>query len=158
MAFVNHYICYARKELAEFSPFIFHSLYRIETKRVTASKHAPRGFLQESGNQGEPGQKYRLSKLTGYSSYYQKIEDDLKAKCKYFQNPEIFYTFSCTNRWEVTRSSVLSQQGYDIWHKDDELKWLTGTPPEKDENVYFAHIPDDSTTSNCPFHSGQYYH
>ena len=45
VAFVNHYIRYARKELAEFSPFVFYSLYRIETKRVTASEHALRGYV-----------------------------------------------------------------------------------------------------------------
>merc|ERR1719186_1384443 len=42
--FVNHYLRYARKELAEFRPFVFHSLYRIEIARTTASVHAHHGY------------------------------------------------------------------------------------------------------------------
>ena len=131
---------------------MFHSLYSIETSRVTASLHAPRGYLM-SGNlpPQEPGSNYRLSKLTGSTSYYNNIREDIQKKCEYLGYPEFFYTFSNTDRWDVTLASSLSQDGYDIWHVRDEEKQLPGDVMlQTDENVYFAHLPG-SNQANCPF-------
>ena len=154
--FVVHYLRYARKELAEFTPFVFHSLYRIETSRATASVHAHHGYSGQVGPAGlivaNPGSKFRLSKLTGSSSYYDKIHKDLQAQCDALGNPDFFYSFTNSNQWDVLIASALSQDGYDVYHKDDE-------PPCTEEqdtgSPYFAHLPCSSNVENCHFHSSK---
>ena len=154
--FVNHFLRYARKELAEFTPFIFHSLYRIETARATASVHSHHGYSVNVNPAGlveaNPGSRFRLSKLTGSSSYYAKILTDLQAKCDTLGYPEFFYTFTNSNQWEVMIASALSQDGYDVWHNDDE------PPYTGDQDIvgqYFAHLPCSSNAGSCHFHSSK---
>ena len=100
--FVIHYLRYARKELSTFTPFIFHSLYRIDTARTVASSRAYRGFSSQGAADGEetgdPGSKFLFYKLPGSSDYYAKINKDLQAKCKVLGYPEFFYTFTNTDR------------------------------------------------------------
>ena len=155
--FVTHYLRYARKELAEFSPFLFHSLYRIEMARTAASVHVHHGYSgQAVGNEPvaiDPGSKFRLMKLAGSSSYYTKIHKDLQAKCDDLGYPEFFYTFTNTDRWDVTLATMLSQDGFDVWHEDDEGRRLPGTG--LDSTSYFVHLPclSESALQNCTFHS-----
>jgi hypothetical protein len=157
--FVNHYLKYARKELAQFTPFVFHSLFRIDTLRTTASAHAHRGYSVpgnvEAVAQADPGSKFRLSKLTGSSSYYHQIYKDLQAKCDQLGYPEYFYTFSNTDQWDVTLATALSQDGYDVWHIEDEQRCFGGAGLNASGSPYFVHLPSDFV-HNCPFHASKY--
>ena len=100
--FVIHYLRYARKELSTFRPFVFNSLYRIDTARTVASSHAYRGFSVQGAADGEEtgdrGSKFLFYKLPGSSDYYAKVHKDLQAKCKVLGYPEFFYTFTNTDR------------------------------------------------------------
>jgi hypothetical protein len=157
--FVNHYLRYARKQLVEFTPFVFHSLYRIDTFRARASILAPRGYpVQGNANNvaaGNPGSKFQLSKLTGSSSYYSKIHQDLQNKCTYLGYPEFFYTFSNSDQWDITLATALSQDGYDVWHVKDEARLLGGPEQEAYGSPYVVHLRS-SLDQNCPFHSSKY--
>ena len=156
--FVNHYLRYARKQLVEFTPFVFHSLFRIESFRASASIHSPRGYLQDDvANLGavDPGSKFRLSKLTGSSSYYSRIYEDLQAKSDQLGYPEFFYTFSNTDQWDVTLATALGQDGYDVWHVEDEAQLLGGPEQQAQGCQYYVHL-HPSLAQNCPFHSSKY--
>ena len=160
--FVNHYLRNARKQLVEFSPFIFHSLFRIESFKASACIHSPRGgYLIQDGATSlttsmDPGSKFRLSKLTGSSSYYSRIHEDLHAKCDQLGYPEFFYTFSNSDQWDVTLATALSQDGFDVWHVNDEAHLLGRDPEQQAQRAqYFVHL-HPSLAQNCPFHSSKY--
>ena len=157
--FVSHYLKYVRKQLAEFSPFIFHSLFRIDTFRTTASTHAHRGYSVLGNVDGmaaaDPGSKFRLSKLTGSSSYYHQIHEDLQAKCDQLGYPEYFYTFSNSDQWDVSLAAALSQDGYDVWHIADEARCFGGADQHASESSYFVHL-HSALVQNCPFHASKY--
>ena len=64
---------------------------------------------------------------------------------------------SNTENWDVTLSTALSQDGVDIWHKNDEKRMLTPLEglrhPVEEEGPYFAHTaPTRLLEGDCPYH------
>jgi hypothetical protein len=60
--------------------------------------------------------------LTGSDDYYTKQRLDLRAKSDVFGFPQLFHTFTNTDKWQVTLASCLMQDGHDVWHIADEEK------------------------------------
>ena len=158
--FVLHYLRNVRKELLENHLFTFLAAYRLETNRLISCYHALRGFVTNDakveGVEGVEKSKLKFVELRGSRDYYQKQYFDLIAKSATFGFPQIFYTFSSCDKWEVTLACSLSQDGTDIWHTEDEKKRL-GTLGGNDsmqqelDCQYVAHVPS-THASNCPFH------
>ena len=154
--FVLHYLRNVRKELSEFPLFTFLAVYRLETHRLLSCFNAFRGYVTSDSSTAQAVQDFRLRfmNLTGSDDYYTKQRLDIKAKSEIFGCPQIFYTFTNTNRWEVTLASCLLQDGHGVWHVKDEENWsvLPGMKaPEDEDNQYTVHTPSIGCTQ-CPFH------
>ena len=120
-----------RKRISEFPLFVFTAAYRLDTQKLVGAYSALIGFhkkangeMVQSKDDGDRFQNDHFN-LTGSTDYYRKQEMDIKAKCRTMGYPEIFYTFTNTDRWEVTLATALSQEGYNIWHPSDERRKLT---------------------------------
>ena len=156
--FVLHFLRNIRKELLEFPLFTFIATYRLGTNQLISCFHALRGYRTSDNDEvtAEDDNRLRFNRVTGSSDYYHKQYLDLKAKSAVFGHPQIFYTFTNTDRWEVTLACCLSQDGFDIWHFEDELNKLCLLPDRGRispafDNEYFAHLPHPGC-STCPYH------
>ena len=69
-----------------------------------------------------------------------------------FGYPQLFFTFSNNPRWDVTLSTALSQDGYDVWHKKDELNIGAFQEPDNYAEDYRVHLPvtDEMFSGNIP--------
>ena len=84
---------------------------------------------------------------------------DIFAKSEILGYPDVFFTFTSTNDWDVNLSTALSQNGYNIWHSTNERKLLTTRTQDllqEPTDQYYAHIRSSSTDNDkeykCPFH------
>ena len=157
--FVLHYLRNVRKELLEFPLFTFVAAYRLETNRLISCFHSLRGFFTNDTDEVSSAEddRLRFMRMTGSADYYQKQYLDMKAKSMAFGYPEIFYTWTNTDRWEVTLASCLLQDGHDVWHTADETDRLTLLPektalPSSLVYEYALHQPRQGC-SDCPYHT-----
>ena len=156
--FVMHYMRNVRKELLYSPYFISTAVYRLETNRLVSAFYALRGYITSDSDDVErlPDDRLRFMKLVGSADYYEKQYLEIKAKSVSLGYPEIFYTFTNTDRWETTLASCLLQEGYNVWHVQDEQEELTLLPDKKclDQHLneeYVVHTPE-AGSSTCPFH------
>ena len=156
--FVLHFMRNVRKELVECPLFVLQAAYRLETHRLRSCHNALRGYItpEDTTPQAVKDLRLHFMHLTGSNDYYTKQRLDLIAKSDAFGFPQLFYTFTSTDRWNTTLSSCLMQDGHDVWHVDDEEKLgvLPGRESLTDvdmEEEYAVHSPSPGS-SNCPFH------
>ena len=154
--FVLHHMRNVRKELLYSPLFISTAVYRLETHRLISACHALRGYITSDNNVVEwlPDARLRFMKLVGSSDYYKKQYLEMKAKSAAFGFPQIFYTFTNTDRWEVTLASCLMQEGHAVWHvtEEEELDLLPGKEFTPTQEEYAVHT-SNTGSSNCPFHN-----
>ena len=157
--FLMHFLRNVKKELLEYPLFTFLGLYRLETKRFLSCYNALRGFIITDSDEVEAFRDdgaLQFIHLTGSADYYRKQFLDMEAKSKTFGYPQIFYTFTSTDGWADTLASCLMQDGYDVWHVDDESERLCVLPDRETstndpEQEYLVHCPSQGC-SDCPFH------
>ena len=149
---VLHYLRNVKKELQEDYLFTSLAALRLETNKLYSCHNALRGFNVNRENEAvlNENQKLRFMHHAGSIDYYIKQNLDMQAKSDVFGFPQIFYTFTCSNHWEVTLASVLMQEGYKIAHVDDEpdSEYLVDTDPEKEYTIHLH----SSENANCPSH------
>ena len=155
--FVLHNLRNVRKELSENMKFVALAAYRLETRKVESCTNAFRGYNVGDSDEVEVAADFKLRymHLPGSQDYLSKQKADITAKSETFGFPQVFYTFTCTDRWEVTLACCLSQEGLDVWHTDDEEEMLTLLPsreyPTTDGREYAVHERTLNGTA-CPFH------
>ena len=159
---VLHMLRNVRKRISEFPIFAFTAAYRLDTQKLVGAYNALIGFRKtttgEMVQSRDDQDRFTNDQfnLTGSTDYYKKQEMDIEAKCRTMGYPEIFYTFTNTDRWDITLATALSQEGYDVWHPLDERRNLTlqaGRNVHENEDVYHAHIREDGYAGyECPYH------
>ena len=158
-----HMLRSVRKNLAEVPLFVFSGAYRLDAQRLIAACNAPIGFKRYGDGQIKKSvsavDRFLGQTLRGSGDYYARLKMELLAKSHALGFPQLFFTFSSTDFWDVTLSTALSQDGHNVWHKNDETKRLTlidkAIEPEENPDVYFVHVPEDTTILmnwSCPFH------
>ena len=156
--FVLHYLRNVRKDPSENFHFIAMAAYRLETQKVQACANALRGYNMGDSDESEVTKDFKLRymHLPGSQDYLEKQKLDIVAKSETLGFPQVFYTFTCTDRWEVTIACCLSQEGLDVWHIADEEERLTLLPfrehPTKDGREYAVHRVLPNGTA-CPYHA-----
>ena len=150
--FVKYHLRNVKKDLLEFPLFTFLAALRLETSRFLSSYQALRGYSVNEQGVVEVGETpLNFMHHTGSKDYYQKQRHDLTSKCRTFGYPSIFYTFSCSNCWEVVLASCLLQEGYDVTHVEEEpdAEELSSTDSSRE---YMVHVRS-SCVFNCPSHT-----
>ena len=156
-----HMLQCVRKNLSEFPLFVFTGAYRLDTARLKAAYNAPVGFTRFKDGQlmmSVAADRFQSHAPKGSGDYYSKLKMDLDARCEAFGYPQLFYTFSNIDRWDVTLSTALSQDGYDVWHKADESKLTLldeDDEPGAIQDDYTVHISEADTLFRnwmCPYH------
>ena len=157
---IGHVLRSVHKQLTEFPLFPFTAAYRLDMKAIQSAfnscsgfKQGPDGALQRSDVEG---QRF-VGTVTGSSEYYSKHKSDIKAKCSALGYPTLYVTLSNSEHWDVNLSTALSQDGWDIWHKNDEHRLLYPLEgldhPTEEEGDYFAHVKTDRLREDdCPYH------
>ena len=152
LEFVLHYLRNVRKELQEDPIFSSLATFRLETAKLYACFNALRGFTVNDENRAEVDENYRLRFMhhTGSRDYYIKQNLDLQARSSVIGFPQILYTFSCSNHWEITLASALMQEGYEVGHVENEpdSEYLADSDPGKEYTVHSPSVDNH----NCPAH------
>ena len=157
LEFVLHYLRNVRKDLSENFDFVALAALRLETSKVQQCLNALRGYtVGESAELIVPEDvRFRFMHLPGSHDYLMKQRLDIMAKSTTLKNPQLFYTFTCTDRWEVVLASCLSQEGMDVWNTRDEEEMLTLLPscqaPTDHSGEYALHRPSLNSPT-CPYH------
>ena len=136
-----HMLRSVRKELAEFDLFVFAAAFRLDTAKVTKAIHNSASYTRSEEGWVTRNNEFCGPTLRGSEEYFFKTEKDIRAKFDVYGPAQLFFTVSNNPRWEVTLSTALSQDGYDVWHKKDEhdqLGFRGNVFPEK----YHVHIPE----------------
>ena len=162
---VKHMLSNVKKRLSEVPLFAFAASYRLDMKRLFSSYHnSPVGIYDRCSGKFQDEKEYeriqtQLFNLTGSTDYYKKQFFDLVSKSDLLQYPEVFYTFSCSNQWDIILATILSQIGFNIWHSTDERQKLIPIVEDFDNcehDQYYAHIKHTDTGSYqdlpCPYH------
>ena len=157
LEFVLQKLRNVNKKLPENFKFVALAAFRLETHKVEACTNAFRGYNVGDSDEVEVARDFKLRymHLPGSDDYLSKQKSDITAKSETFGFPQVFYTFTCTDRWEVTLACCLSQEGMDVWHTDDEEERLTPLPgreyPTSDGREYAVHERSLKGTA-CPYH------
>ena len=158
---IGHILRSVHKELVEFPLFGFTAAYRMDMKCLQSAYNSCIGYRESPNGDMDKsdvdGQRF-AGTVPGSSEYYEKHKCDIEAKGEIFSPPTLFVTLTNTQKWEVVLSTALSQDGWNIWHKNDErkrLRLLQGQEhPGEEEGEYFAHAPASNLLEDdCPYHS-----
>ena len=157
---VRHILRSVHKQLTEFPLFPFTAAYRMDMKAIQSAFNSCTGYRQLADGtfeRCEPDGQRLVGTVVGSSEWYAKQKCDIYAKCTDMYNPSLFVTLTNTDNWDVNLSTALSQDGWDIWHKNDEQRLLFPleglTHPVEDEGDYFAHVKTVRLVEDdCPYH------
>ena len=158
-----HMLRCVRKNLSEFPLFVFTGAYRLDAQRTRSAYNALVGYTRFGDGQIRKSvaaeDRFLGQTLRGSGDYYAKLEMDLSAKCREFGYPQLFFTFSNSDSWDINLSTALSQDGHDVWHKKDEVMRLTllgeAEEPVMITDNYVVHISETNTllrSWKCPYH------
>ena len=157
---IGHMLRSVHKQLVEFPLFPFTAAYRLDMKDMQSAYNSCCGYRQLSDGSFErsdvDGKRF-VGTVKGSSEWYSKEKSDIEAKSNNLCNPTLFVSVSNTENWDVTLSTALSQDGVDVWHKNDERRMLTllegQIHPVEEEGQYFAHTaPTRLMEDDCPYH------
>ena len=160
---VKHMLRNVGKKVSENHTFMFAASYRLDMKKLEVASRSPINCHEKGScdmwETKDERFKTEYFNLTGSTDYYQKQLYDIFAKSEILGYPDVFFTFTSTNDWDVNLSTALSQNGYNIWHSTDERKLLTTRTQDllqEPTDQYYAHIRSSSTDNDkeykCPFH------
>jgi hypothetical protein len=157
--YVMHYLRNVKKQLLEYPLYTFLGLYRLETRRFLSCCNALRGFVITDSDEVEAfrdDNRLQFIHLTGSADYYRKQYLDMEVKSETLGYPQIFYTFTSTDRWADTLASCLMQDGHNVWHVVDESEILAVLPGRESplydpEQECAVHRPLQGSL-DCPYH------
>ena len=150
---VTQYLQNARQDLSRDTSFVSLAALRLETRRVNSCHNALRGF--KAGDHDEEDiihdKKMPCIQVPGSADYYAKQLSDLRAKSEALSHPQLFYTLTSTDRWEVILASCMMQDGYTVSHVDEEndREEIKSSSTDKE---YFVHDNTAAADWNCPTH------
>ena len=160
---IGHILRSVHKELVEFPLFPFTAAYRLDMKSIQSSYNSCIGYRQAPdgvfGKKDVDGQRF-VGTVPGSSEYHSKQKSDIEAKCNTkLEQPTFFVSLTNTDQWDVVLSTALSQDGWNVWHRNDEqkrLRLLDGQVhpnPDEEDGVYFVHaLPSRLLEDDCPYH------
>ena len=150
---IGHHLRSVHKELSEFPLFVFTAAYRVDMKSFYAAFNSCKGYRHYSDGtliHCDVDGDRMVGVVRGSSEYYKKQKADIRAKCDVLKYPSLFVSLTNSDAWQEFLATALSQDGRNIWHKDDEPG---EGPPGPSEADYFDHISEaPPTDSNCPYH------
>ena len=156
-----HFLRYVKKNLLEFPLFVITAAFRLDTAKIFSAYYNAASYTRTDDTELVRCEGFHLrQQLRGSAEYYAKAEKDMLEKSDVFGYPRFFFTFSNNPRWEITLSTALSQDGYDVWHKADErtlLNLLVGhAGPEDSHDNYYVHLRSSGNNprDQCMFHLG----
>ena len=158
---IGHILRSVHKELVEFPLFPFTAAYRMDMKSIQSAYNSCIGYRQAPDGHFEKsdvdGQRF-VGTVPGSSEYHSKHKADIVAKCETkLEYPTLFVTLTNSDQWDVVLSTALCQDGWNIWHRNDEqkrLRLLDGqVHPDEEEGEYFSHaLPSRLLEDDCPYH------
>ena len=146
-----------KKQLAEFPLFVFAAAYRLDTAKIRKSYYNSASYSRSEDGLVTRTKGFNGPTLRGSHEYFAKKRNDIFGTVGVIGNPHFSFTVSCDPRSDVTLSTALSQDGYDVWHKKDEPDWLgaEGGFPE-DYHVHMPvtddRFPGDNPWDLCAYH------
>ena len=159
--YVHHMLRNVKKTLSENSLFVFSAAYRLDMIKLINVSNYPI-VSQGLGETDDEAYKIKmgLSSLRGSRQYYQKQLYDINSKSRILGFPDVFYTFTCNEQWDIILATALSQEGYNIWHSRDEARCLALKNPSlkpQANDKYLVHIAKEDFIINdayeCPYHT-----
>ena len=143
-----HILRLVKKNLVELPLFVFIAAFRLDTAKIVGAYHNAVGYTRTEAGQIEQCEGFEFRQtLRGSKEYFAKAMNDIAVKCDVIGSPQIFFTFSNNSRWDVTLSTALSQDSYNVWHKRDEQNMLTLLQgfvlPDDLAEKYYVHIGDE---------------
>ena len=157
---IGHILRSVYKHLAEFPLFPFTAAYRLDMKAIQSAYNSCTGYRQlpdGSFERREVDGHRLVGTVVGSSEWYTKQKLDICAKCENVYNPSLFVTLTSSDNWDVNLSTALSQDGWNVWHKNDEQRMLNPLEgqihPDENEGNYFVHsTPSRLLEDDCPYH------
>ena len=151
-----HMLRCVKKDLAEFPLFVFAVAFRIDMSKIIKAYNNSASYVRLADGVIRKIDGFNGPTLRGSQEYFAKKRKDIFGTMDVIGNPHFSFTVSCDPRCEVTKSTALSQDGYDVWHVRDErakLRLLEGFfEPDASSENYHVHVPttEERLVGNAP--------